>query len=216
VKVPAAALRWSPPDPNARPTIGPGGPPGMGGGFGGPGGGQRQQGGQGGGQRGMMGARIVQELELNAAQQKQWEAIQAETRQKIQAAMASAGGDRSQMREAMRKVQTEAFARLEPSLKPEQKTKLAALRATLAQSGGRGSAGLRPGTVYVLKDGKPSAVPVRVGATDGTSTEVVGQLKPGDQVITGGGPKPKAQVRSPFGGGQNNQGGGGGRVQVKM
>ena len=111
----------------------------------------------------------------------------------------------------MSKVQAEAFAKLETSLKPEQKTKLAALRATMAQAGGRGANAMRPGTVYVMKDDKPTAVPVRVGATDGTSTEVVGQLKPGDQVIVGGGPKAKVQARSPFGGQ-----GGGNQTRVKM
>jgi HlyD family secretion protein len=217
LKVPAAALRWTPPELAARPTVG---PPGMGGGgFGGgpPGGGGRQGGGgQGaqGAQRGMMGARIVEQLELNAAQRKQWEATQAETRQKTQAAFASAGGDRTQMRETMRRIQAEAFAKLEPSLKPEQKQKLAALRASMAaQMGGRGAGGMRAGVVYVLKDGKPAPVPVRVGATDGTATEVVGQLKPGDQVIVGGGPKPKPQLRGPMGGGGQ---GGGAQVRVKM
>jgi HlyD family secretion protein len=73
--------------------------------------------------------------------------------------------------------------------------------------------------VYVLKDGKPSPTPVRVGATDGTSTQIVGPLKPGDQVITGGGPKPKAAARSPFGapnvgGPGGGPGGGGNRVRL--
>lgn len=210
LKVPAAALRWSPPDMQARPTVG--GPPGMGGGQGfGPGGGGGQRNAQGG-QRGMMGARVVEQLGLNAAQRKQWEAIQADTRTKMQAAMA--GGDRSQMRETVRKVQTEAFAKLEPSLNAEQKTKLAVLRATLqAQGGGRGAGGMRGGVVYVMKDGKPSPAPVRVGATDGTSTEIVGPLKAGDEVIVGGGPKPKPQLRGPMGGGGQ---GGGGQVRVKM
>lgn len=214
IKVPAAALRWTPPDLTARPTVG--GPPGMGGGPPGGGGGFRPGGGggQAGGQRGgMMGERVVEQLDLNAPQRKQWEAIQAETRTRMQAAFSSAGGDRSKMRETVRKIQTEAFAKLEPSLKPEQKTKLAALRATMAaQMGGRATGGLRPGVVYVLKDDAPSPVPVRVGASDGSFTEIVGPLKPGDQVIVGGGPKPKAQIRSPMGGG----GQGGGQARAKM
>ena len=32
--------------------------------------------------------------------------------------------------------------------------------------------------------------------------EIVGPLKPGDQVIVGGGPRPKVEVRSPFSGGR--------------
>jgi HlyD family secretion protein len=49
---------------------------------------------------------------------------------------------------------------------------------------------MRPGTVYVVRDDAPKAIAVRVGATDGTVVEVVSaELKAGDQVILGGGPK---------------------------
>jgi len=204
MKVPAAALRWSPPSENsARPAAVPGPP-----GFGGPPGGRPQGGGQRAG--GMGGGRLVEQLDLNAAQKKTWEGIQADLRQKSMAAMSSAGGDRKAMRETMRKNMDEAFARLAPSLTAEQKTKLAALRASMAQ--GRGSTGgMSGGVVYVLKDGKPSPVPVRVGATDGASTQIVGPLKAGDQVITGGGPKGKPKVGAPFGG----PGGGGAQVRVR-
>jgi HlyD family secretion protein len=207
LKVPAAALRWSPPsENNARaPTLG--GPPGLGGAPGG----ARPQGGAGG-QGGGMSGRVVAQLDLNAAQKKTWEGIQADLRQKSMAAMASAGGDRKAMRETMRKNMDEAFAKLAPTLNPEQKTKLAALRASMAQGGGR-AGGMTGGVVYVLKDGKPSPVPVRVGATDGTNTQIVGALKPGDQVITGGGPKAKPKAgASPFGG---PGGSGGGPVRVR-
>jgi HlyD family secretion protein len=199
LKAPAAALRWSPPSANNARTPAIGGPPGGG----------RQQ---GGGQRagGMGGARLVEQLDLTDAQKKTWEAIQADLRRKSMAALASAGGDRKAMREVMRKNMDEAFAKLDPVLKPEQKTKLAALRASMAQ--GRGSTGgMTGGVVYVLRDGKPVPVPVRVGATDGANTEIVGPLKPGDQVITGGGPKSKPKVGgSPFDGP-----GRGGQVRVR-
>jgi HlyD family secretion protein len=40
-------------------------------------------------------------------------------------------------------------------------------------------------TLWVLRDGKPIAVTIRVGASDGISTQVMsGELKPGDRVIT--------------------------------
>ena len=59
--------------------------------------------------------------------------------------------------------------------------------------------GMRPGTVYVVRDDAPKAIAVRVGATDGTVVEVVSrELKAGDQVILGGGPKAGARG---FGGG---------------
>lgn len=42
----------------------------------------------------------------------------------------------------------------------------------------------RPGRVWMLRDGKPAAVPVRVGLDDGTSAEVVsGGVREGDRVI---------------------------------
>ena len=40
-------------------------------------------------------------------------------------------------------------------------------------------------TLYVLKDGLPSAVQVQAGATDGEMTEITSGLSAGDQVITG-------------------------------
>ena len=209
MKVPSAALRWTPPAENA-PRSG-GGPPG----FGGPAGGARPGGGAGG-QRGGMSGRIVEQLDLDAKQKAAWTPIEAELRQKSMAAFASAGGDRKALREGMRKTMDEAFGKLEPLLRPDQKTKLAALRATMAQ--GRGSAaGMRGGTLYILdKEGKPKPVSVRVGANDGSSTEIVSRdLKAGAQIITGGGPRPKPTLGGPPGaGGAGGAGGGGGRVRM--
>lgn len=191
LRVPAAALRWKPADQQTTTTQRSGGG-GMMGGPGGPppgmGGGQRRQGqGQGG-----MG-RIAEQLDLDAGQKAKVEAILAQARGKGQ-------GDR----QARRKAMDEAFAKIEPLLKPEQKTRLIAIRARMA-GGGRGQGGgFTPGVVYVLRDNKPVAVPVRVGATDGSFTQVVGDIKAGDQVITGGGPKAKAKAQTggPMGGGQ--------------
>lgn len=39
--------------------------------------------------------------------------------------------------------------------------------------------------LYRLVDGVPERVMVRIGASDGTSTEVSGALEAGDQVVTG-------------------------------
>jgi HlyD family secretion protein len=116
------------------------------------------------------------------------------------------------MREAVARTMNEALGKLEPLLRPDQKAKLTALRATMAQGRGR-AGGLRAGTVYVLRDKKPVPIPVRVGATDGSYTEIVSrELKTGDQVILGGGPRPKAQVGAPMGGPP----GPGGGVRVRM
>jgi hypothetical protein len=44
----------------------------------------------------------------------------------------------------------------------------------------------KPGTVYVLRNGKPEKVSIMTGITDGGFTEVTGDgLQPGDQVIVG-------------------------------
>ncbi len=45
----------------------------------------------------------------------------------------------------------------------------------------------RPGRVYKLEDGKPVAVPIRVGLSDGQRSEVLDGLAEGDKVIVGGG-----------------------------
>ena len=197
LKVPSAALRWTPTlEGPARATspVGPvmgAGPP--------------------GGQRGSFGGRVVEQLGLDAKQKKAWETISADLRQASMAARASAGGDRQAMRAAMTQNTQAAFAKLEPLLRPDQKAKLAALRATMTPGRARG-AGMSAGVVYVLRDDKPAPITVRVGANDGSSTEVAsGDLKPGDQLIVGGGPKPKAQMRASFGGPPGGGGGGGPR-----
>jgi len=70
----------------------------------------------------------------------------------------------------------------------------AAFRATLdaAQqqqwdSGIAALASARRAPLYLLVDGQPNQVLVRVGASDGTSTEVSGNIRVGDKVIVGAG-----------------------------
>jgi HlyD family secretion protein len=195
LKVPAAALRWTPPDKTTTPRGfgggpgGPGGPPGGGGqGFGG-----RQGGGQGGG----MGMRLIQQLDLDAGQQAKAKAIFDQARQNVAAAGYS---DPQARRAAMRTAMQAALAKLEPILKPDQKAKLVALRAQMAAQGGQRRGGMSPGVVWVLKDGKPTPIQVMVGASDGSYTEIRGNIPAGTQVITGGGPKPKVKANSPIGG----------------
>lgn len=209
LRVPAAALRWTPPDQDASTQQrggGFGGPPG--GGPPGAGGGRGQGGGQGGANRLN---RIAEELDLDDGQKAKAETIFAEARQKAMAAAAGAS-DPQARRKAMREAMEEAYAKLEPILKPAQKDKLVALRARAAQGGGgRGRGGMSAGVVWILKDGKPSPVQVLVGATDGSYTEIVdrsGVIKEGVSVITGGGPKAKVKARNPMTGG--------GRVRVRM
>src|SRR4030095_12376047 len=56
--------------------------------------------------------------------------------------------------------------------------------ARAARTAGGADGGARPGRVWVLRDGKPAAMPVRVGLDDGTSAGVVdGDVREGDRVI---------------------------------
>lgn len=207
MKVPNAALRWTPADQKA-PAVAPRGVgvPGVGGpGFGPPGGGQRQGGGFGA-------QRLLEQLNLSDAQQQKIEPILTAARMKAQA---QAGSDPQARRQAMRTAMQDAFAQIEPLLNADQKQKLVALRAQVT-AGARAANGMTSGVVWVLRDKKPVAVPVMVGGTDGTYTEVGSrELQVGDQVITGGGPKPKVKASTPFGPAAGGGAGGGGQ-RVRM
>lgn len=85
-----------------------------------------QGGGQAGGRGGDRTARLVQELGLDAQQKAKADAIFAAARQQ-------AGDDPDARRQAMR----QAMGQLEPILRPDQKQKLAQIRARMAGGGGR-------------------------------------------------------------------------------
>lgn len=193
LKVPVAALRWTPAGQQSSSQRSAGPPPMTGGPGGPPPGGASRSGGQG------MGARLLEDLDLDAGQKAKAEAILAQARTRAQA---TGSGDPKARREAMRKAMEEALVRIEPILKPAQREKLVAVRARMATMAGARAGGMTAGVVYVLRDGKPVATPVRVGASDGSFTQIVGPLKPGDEVIVGGGPKPKAKTTQggPMGG----------------
>ena len=53
--------------------------------------------------------------------------------------------------------------------------------------------------LYLLVDGKPKMVMVRVGASDGSSTEVAGNIKEGDEAITGARAASSTAASSPGG-----------------
>ncbi len=192
LKVPAAALRFKPADMQAPTVVG--GPPGGGGGPGGQSAGGRPQGAGGPGGRAGGSARFLEQLDLTADQKAKAKPIFEEMRAK----MMTAGEDPK----ARRAARDEAFAKLTPLLKPDQRARLTVMQS---QFGGRGGPqrGKPPGVVWILKDKKPWPVPVRVGASDGSFSEIEGEIKPGDQVIIGGGPKPLPTMRSPFGGGSS-------------
>ena len=160
---------------------------------------------------------VTSQLALDAAQKAQVDKLVAASADQRRAAFQISGGDRAAMASAMRKANDQLFTDIEAVLKPDQKTKMAALRAEMSQRGPGGQAA-QPRverTVYVLRDKKPEAVKVMTGPNDGTWIAIYGDsLKVGDEVITGGGTPVKAgaQTARPatgFGGAGSGFGGGG-------
>ena len=90
----------------------------------------------------------------------------------------SGGGDmQAQIRQRVLDRMTQQFAAFRATLDPAQQQHWDAQVKDLV--------GARRAPLYKLVDGKPQTVMVRIGASDGTSTEISGDIKAGDQVITG-------------------------------
>jgi HlyD family secretion protein len=123
-------------------------------------------------------ARLLQELKPSEAQRAQLDEIFSESRQKF-ARVRDMKGDGNRRREAER-IRSETNARIAEILTAEQRP---AWERLLADSGSRGRSAA--GRVYVLEDGAPKALDVRLGLTDGTSTEVVSGLQDGVEIIVG-------------------------------
>lgn len=191
LRVPNAALRFTPADVQAQQASqqGAGGGSPFGPAAGGQGG-QRAAGGAPG--RGNMAAAIVQELNLDAAQRAKVEPILQRAQQEARAAgggqaRGTGGGQGGARRRGPNPARAAAFNKafdeIRPLLRADQQTQLEVLRGRFAGGGGRG-------TVWVLgANGKPEQRSVRTGATDGSYTEILSGLREGDQVITGGGPR---------------------------
>ncbi len=139
----------------------------------------------GGGPLGELRNRLVSELQLSADQQQKLDALFAETRPKFAAMRDATPEDRPKVRE---RIMSELRAKVNDFLTPEQKTKYAALQAEM------GSRTSSRGRIYLLNEqGKPVAYNVRLGITDGTSTELMvapnspnaDVFKEGASVITG-------------------------------
>ena len=129
--------------------------------------------------------RLVAELQLKPDQIEKVDAIYAEARPKFMMLRDMAPEERTKARE---RITADIRARIGELLTPEQKPKYAALVAEVA---GRQTT---RGRIYLLgEDGKPRAYSVRLGISDGTSTELlvspnspdVNVLKEGAVVITG-------------------------------
>jgi HlyD family secretion protein len=177
LKVPNAALRWRPPgaaDPRAPADVP-----------------AQQAGGQAVQQ---FRARIVEELKPSDAQKARLEDIFAESRQKF-ARVRDVQSDAERRRQAER-IRAETNARIAELLTPEQRP---AWERLLAESGARAQAAV--GRVYVLSGSEPKPVELRLGLTDGSSTEVLaGELGEGAEVIIGIAENRPASQPAPSGG----------------
>ena len=146
---------------------------------------------------------LAQSLQLNARQQAAFDAALESMRQRAAArrstppsAPASSGaslfggrggqprrnggGDSANqgaMRQRMLERMTQQFAAFRATLTPAQQQQWDSAIAGLASA--------RRAPLYLLVAGKPKQVSVRIGASDGTNTEVSGDIRAGDQVIVG-------------------------------
>ena len=129
--------------------------------------------------------RLVKELQLSPAQAEKVDAIFAANRPKFMQLRELSEAERAKARE---RIMADTRARITELLNPEQKKRYAAMQAELA---GRTVA---RGRIYMMGEGgKPVAYNVRLGITDGTSTELLllpnspeaAVLKEGSAVIIG-------------------------------
>jgi HlyD family secretion protein len=203
VKVANAALRFRPPG-DSGPA--PGGPGGVGGqrgsGAGAPPSGGRQpaagsQPGDGATAGGRspeaIRERLVKSLNLTEEQQRKLDPILNESRRQTQA-LQGVPDDQRQQRAA--KVRETTRAQIREILTADQRVKYDE-RASVAAAEGRGAEarGGSSGRVYVIDaSGKPKAINVVLGISDGAATEIVrGDVTEGQEVITGLGGAGSAQ-----------------------
>ena len=164
LKIANAALRFRPPGESAAPGEGKAAP---------------ESPAAGGGQLSQLRQRLVTELKLDEAQQARVQAIFEQMRGRFISLRDLPEEARAR---AAATVRAEMRAAIEEILKPEQKARYAQL---IAEQAGRGAQAGR-GRIWVLAEGKPKAIDVRTGLTDGTATEVSGAgVEEGLEVITG-------------------------------
>ena len=148
--------------------------------------------------------RLVTELALSQAQADKVDGFYAEARPRFMALRDLPADERPKARE---RISADIRARIADVLSPEQKLKYAALIAQVA------SRQVTRGRIYLMgADGKPVAYNVRLGITDGSSTELLvgpnspeaAVLREGALVVTGlvtpgaGGSAAPAGPRLPF------------------
>jgi hypothetical protein len=148
---------------------------------------------------------LTRELALSPEQQARVDAILNESRQAF-GAMRGQGLDEKARDAQRRRIRQASREKIRAVLTPEQQKKYDALVA--AQEGGAGGGAAAPagsaGRVFVLDpDGKPKAVSVMVGITDGAYSELLrGDIPPGQEVLVG-----QAGAAGQRGGGAGGAGG---------
>lgn len=122
--------------------------------------------------------RLTRELGLTAEQQAKLETIQNETRSRIAAISMD---DPAERKKEIGRLRAQSRAQIAEILNEDQRKRYDAM---IAEQQGRA---ITRGRVWVLDaGGAPKMVSVRLGVSDGTFTELVGdELKAGDQVIIG-------------------------------
>lgn len=124
--------------------------------------------------------RLTKALGLTPEQRTRVEAISNDTREKVRALQVE---DAAERRRQIERLRAESRTRIAEVLTPEQRARFDTMTPV---SRGRG-ARVTSGRVWVPADGgTPKAIPIRLGLTDGTFTEIVaGDVQEGMQVIVG-------------------------------
>lgn len=114
--------------------------------------------------------RLVSELKLDAEQQAKLDPIFAEMQSKFMALRDVPEANRGK---ASAVIRADVRVKIEEILKPEQKVRYTEL---VAEQAGRIAAGaMTRARLWVVAEGKPRALDVRVGLSDGTTTEIAGE-----------------------------------------
>jgi HlyD family secretion protein len=139
--------------------------------------------GSGGGGFREMRATLVRDLALTAEQQTKLDAIFEEARQASAAARTQGGADNAGGSQR-RRGRTEIREKIREILTPDQQKRFDASGAT--RDGGAAPAPTAARVYVPGPDGKPQAVAIMVGLSDGTYSEVVsGEIKAGQDVFVG-------------------------------
>ena len=176
LKVPNAALRFRPPGFTETPTGASADAPAA---SDDQGAGQGKGRGKGGGQA--MVERLTKELALTPEQRAKVESIMNDSRVKMSEV---SGEDQAKRRRALEILRADVRTRITEVLTPEQRTRYEAMTGT----GRTRAGGVTGGRVWVpdADRDQPKPLPVRVGLTDGSYTELVsGELQEGAEVIIG-------------------------------